>query len=128
MGKILQLLSISSLALLTIGTALYPQNALFWMASGAPAFQQIRILLIVLLMIQLVTLPPRHVWFRLTVSAAASITTVWVILATNSFHMELLDSLVFLGAAFTAFATALERGSYAPRVVSILHNHNRAIA
>ncbi|HUD10745.1 MAG TPA: hypothetical protein VMR28_03690, partial [Candidatus Saccharimonadales bacterium] len=64
MGKLLLILALFALIILSIGTFLFPQNPDFWLASGASMYQYIRGLLALIVVLQLTTRPPRHVWLR----------------------------------------------------------------
>ena len=120
MGKVLLFLSLLSLIVVGVGTTVAPNNPLFWLASNNAAFQHVRILVGLLLAIQLVTRPPRHVWFRIMAGSIAVFTGIWAVQQTYNYHMQLLDSLAFLSAACGVFATALERNvSKVPTAVMV---------
>jgi hypothetical protein len=109
MGKLLLSLSLLALAIVSIGTYLMPNNPMFWLASGAKAYQDIRLVMGSLLVLQLMTNPPRHLWFRIMAGTIALITGIWAIQETYAYHMMLLDTTAFIGASLAVFATALER-------------------
>ncbi len=117
MGKVLLFLSLLSLIVVGIGTIVAPNNSMFWLATNSAAFQHVRILVGTLLAIQLVTRPPRHVWFRILAGSIAVFTGIWAVQLTYNYHMQLLDTLAFLGAACGIFATALERNATVPAVM-----------
>jgi hypothetical protein len=108
MGKLLLFLSFLSLLLLAVGTAFYPNNELFYLASTAPKIQYIREALSAVLFLQLVTHPPRSFWFRTLTGALALGVGGWSLVSTYSGTMPLLDSLSLLGAALAIGVTALE--------------------
>ena len=109
MSKLVLLLSFLVLVITGAGVAFAPDNPLFWLASNGPTFQYMRIVTGSLLAIQLVTRPPRHVWFRVLAGTVSACTAFWAIGQTYAYHMQLLDTLAFLGGSFTIAATALER-------------------
>ena len=109
MSKLILLLSFLVLIITGAGVAFAPDNSLFWLASNGPAFQYMRIVIGSLLAIQLVTRPPRHIWFRVLAGTVSACTASWAIGQTYAYHMQLLDTLAFLGGSFTIAATALER-------------------
>jgi hypothetical protein len=111
MGKSAVLLSLIAIAIVGFGVMLAPQSSLFWLATGGPTYQHVRIVIAAVLAIQLVTNPPRHVWFRILAGTLAVVTGVWVVQQTSNYHMQLLDTLAFLGASFGIFATSLERSA-----------------
>jgi hypothetical protein len=119
MGKLLLLLSFMCLVFLGFGVVLYPQNSVFWLASGSSMYQHVRELLALVLVVQLVTRPPRHVWVRLLSGAIAVTTGIWAIEATYASQMPLLDSLSFLGASIAIGVTALERKPKTLRQLSL---------
>jgi hypothetical protein len=116
MGKLLLFLSLVCIAFVGVGTFMSPNGDLFLMASGAENYQRIRIIVGIIVAIQLLTRPPRHVWFRVIAGSFAALTGFWAVQQTYDFHMQVLDALAFLGASFAVFATALERGVKIPAV------------
>ena len=111
MSKVLLFLSFVCLAILLVGTALWPNAPAFWLASGNGPFQLIRGILMATLFAQLVTNPPRHMLFRLLAGSLASVVGLWALGATYSNQMQILDGMGFLGAAIAIGLTALERKS-----------------
>ena len=109
MGKVLQLLSFLSLGILCIGTAVAPDSSAFWLASNGTSFEVMRIVLMVVMLAQLVTKPPRHLIFRLLAGGLAGGVLVWVWNATYNYQMPFLDTLAFVAAALAVGITALER-------------------
>ena len=112
MTKILLILSFLGLGVLAIGTAYRPNNPLFWLASGATAFQYLRGLLVFILAVQLTTRPPRNLMFRLIAGIVAITVGAWAVTATLNNNMMLLDTLVFMAASFIITASALERTQF----------------
>lgn len=111
MGKSALLLSLIAIAIVGFGVILAPQSSLFWLATGGPTYQHVRIAIATILAIQLVTNPPRHAWFRILAGSLALVTAVWTVEQTYSYHMQMLDTLAFLGASFGVLATTLERSA-----------------
>jgi hypothetical protein len=111
MNKTLPLLSLICLATLTLGTVLFGQSPAFWLASGAANYEFIREALMVILVLQLVTEPPRNVWFRILAGSLAVFVGMWALQATYANRMLFLDTLSFLSAAIATGITALERTS-----------------
>ena len=109
MGKLLLLLSFGILVFLSVSAALSPQNLMFLFASTSSTYQHVRELLAFVLMMQLVTRPPRHVWIRVLSGTMALAAGIWTIDATYFGQMLALDSLAFLGASIAIGVTALER-------------------
>ena len=108
MGKTLQLLALFGLMIIIVGTILYPQNPAFWLTSGFSTYQYIREALAGVLIVQLIAQPPRHIWLRVFSGVLAIGVGIWAIEATYAYHMLLVDTLCFLGAALAIGAAALE--------------------
>lgn len=109
MGKMLLLFSLVCLAILYFGTAFFGQSPAFWLASSASSYQHVREMLALVLVLQLTTRPPRHIWFRILSGTVALAVGTWAIEATYSNQMMFLDTLCFVGAAIAIGVTALER-------------------
>ena len=109
MGKLLLFLSLVILVFLSVSAALYSQNIMFLFASAGSFYQHVRELLAFVLILQLVTRPPRHAWIRVLSGSVALATGIWDINATYVGRMLPLDSLAFLGASIAIGVTALER-------------------
>ena len=116
MGKLLLFLSLLGLAVLAIGTAYYPNNPIFWLASGAAPFQHARFIMMALLGAQLVTRPPRHKVFRVLAGAIALGVSIWAVQETYNYQMPFLDSMAFLASTIAAAVTALERPKVVPTI------------
>ena len=108
MRRLLLLVFALSLCLLAYGTAYYPDYAAFWLASGEPIYQTVRLLLIAVLIIQFATHPPRNIYFRLLCGFIALSSATWAIQQSYVFHMMYLDTLSILGASIATAITALE--------------------
>jgi hypothetical protein len=113
MRRLLLLLFALSLCLLAYGTAYYPDYAAFWLASGEPTYQIVRLLLAGALFIQFATHPPRNIYFRLLCGIISVSSAMWVIQESAAYHMMYLDALSILGASIATAITALEI-SYQP--------------
>src|SRR5487761_1418975 len=111
MGKTLLVLSMLSLVILIIGTSLFPNSTLFWLASDNGNYQIIREVLVVLLFMQIITKPPRNVVLRFMAGIVAISVSAWAIESTYNYHMMFLDSLSIIGSALAIGITALERKS-----------------
>lgn len=109
MSKKLLAASIGSLIFLIIGTSLYPDNPLFWLATSSLNFQIIRFGLLLILLLQFVTEPPRKRVFRAISAMVAVSVASWTLQATYANHMMLLDALCFLGTSVAVGLVALER-------------------
>ncbi len=127
MGKLLLFLSIVFLTLLSVGTTTAPDNSAFWLASGSMFYQAIRDVLGLVLIIQLLTTPPRQVWFRLLTGAASISTFVWVVYETYMFRMFALDGLAFMTAAIAIAIAALEQPMRIESIKSLMTSNTSKI-
>ena len=109
MGKLLIFLYFVILVMMSVGAVMEPQNPVFLLASVTTPYQYVRGALIVILVIQFVTRPPRRVWLRLLLGGIAAAAMVWAVQQTYSYHMQVFDTFVILGASIAIIITALER-------------------
>lgn len=109
MGKLLLASSVASVSFLAIGTNLAPNSPVFWLASAVSTYQIVRIGLVVLLLAQLLTRPPRHVILRFLTGAMAMAVGIWTLQQTYLYQMPALDTLAFMTASLAMGITALER-------------------
>lgn len=114
MGRTVLLLSFISVIFLIGGTLIAPQSSMFWLASHAINYQYLRAILGFVLIFQFMSRPPRQFWFRLFSGLVAITIGGWAIVATYTFHMQFLDSLLFLQTAVAIGMTALEHKSRLP--------------
>lgn len=108
MRRLLLLLAALSLCLLAYGTAYHPDYAAFWLASGEPTYQTVRLLLASALFIQFVTHPPRNIYFRMLCGFIAVSSAAWALEESYAYHMLYMDTLSILGASVATGITALE--------------------
>jgi len=87
---------------------MFTQNPMFWLASTMPAYQYLRESLVLVLVMQLTTSPPRHMWFRIISGAIAVALAIWSVQETYNNQMQLLDSLSFLATSVAIGISALE--------------------
>jgi hypothetical protein len=125
MTKTLLVLSLVCLGILAIGTTLFAQSPAFWLATGSSTDQYIRAALMLVLAVQLITEPPRHVLFRILSGLLSIAVGVWSLEATYANHMPFLDTMSFMIAAIAIGITALERQTDAAGTAS--GSTNRAI-
>ena len=108
MSKLLLLLSFISIVILAIGTAFMPGNELFLLAGRSSGLEYVREILATILFSQLITHPPRHIFFRLLAGGSAIVVAGWTILSSLNGNMLFLDTLSMLAAAIAIGVTALE--------------------
>jgi hypothetical protein len=124
---VLILLSLVGLVFLSVGTFLYTQNPIFWLASGAPIYQYLRVLLSLVLVMQLTTHPPRHLWFRIVSGAIAAAVGIWAVESTYYNNMLSLDTLSLLGASIAIGISAIEHKANILDLVILRQNKKKLI-
>ena len=77
MGRLSSCFHVASLVFLIAGTTKYPNQAMFWLASGSSTYQYIREILAGILITQIITRPPRKIWFRLLAGSLAVSIAAW---------------------------------------------------
>jgi len=109
MSKLVLFLSLLGvIILLTFGIA-DPNSPVVWLASTSHNFAYLRLGMIVALLALLVTNPPRNVYLRTFVGAAALAMVSWSLSATYNNHMKFLDTLSILEVSISAGLVVLER-------------------
>jgi len=109
MSKLVLFLSLLGVAiLLTFGIA-DPSSPVVWLASTSHNFVYLRVGMIITLLALLVTNPPRNVYLRTVVGAAALIMVSWSLSATYNNQMKFLDTLSILEVSISAGLVVLER-------------------
>lgn len=109
MGRLLQFLSLICLIVLLFGFVIMPGHQALWLASGGIEHQIVRAGLIMVIVVQMLTRPPRRMWFRLVAGSAASVALVWALQQTYSYNMMPLDILSILGASSAIVLAVIER-------------------
>jgi len=109
MDKVPLWLSLTALAVISVGTHFAANTPMFWLASAAAPYQYLRVAVGLIIVLQLMTSPPRHVTFRIIAGVFAAMVFGLAIQQTYTYQMALSDTAVFIGASATIFATALER-------------------
>lgn len=107
--KLLQLFAFLALIIVALGVLITPNSSMFWLASDSGFYQFMRLAVAAVLLIQLMTQPPRQVRFRLAAAALGLFTALWAAQQFYNDLMQPLDLLAFLGAALTIVETSLER-------------------
>ena len=109
MAKALLVAAFSILVLLAFGTENASNNSMFWLASTGIGYQVVRFSLMLVLLLQIATNPPRHRVFRAISIMVATSVAAWTLTSTYDNKMQLLDSLSFLASSIAIAVTALER-------------------
>lgn len=109
MKKLILLLSFVCLGLLTVGTAMKLDNVLFWLASDSTAYQYIRLLLALVVLILFSTNPPRRAWLRVSTGLVAAAVGAWTINLTFAYAMNISDTICFLATSIAIAVAVLER-------------------
>lgn len=101
---------------LIAGSAYAPNNPLMWLASTSTTAQAMRVGLAALLLLQLVTVPPRHIALRLATGASALTACVAAIALLFSAQSPIVDVFALLQAGVALGIAALE---YTPRETAV---------
>lgn len=108
MSKVLLFLSFLSLVILALGTAFMQNNTMFWLADGGLVYKIVIEVMATILFVQIITHPPRHIFFRILAGLVSLLVGIWTIITTSTGAMPLLDSLSLLASATAIGVTALE--------------------
>jgi hypothetical protein len=108
MRKSLMLMYLIILVAMYFGSLKIPQSSFFWFASTDALHQYVRVLLASVLVIQLVTRPPRRIWIRSLTGFIGFVVMVWALRQSYNNNMLLLDSLSVIGASIVIIVTSLE--------------------
>lgn len=108
MSRFILILSFVALTFLFVCSMIAPGSPAIWLASTLPAYQAVRLLLMVILLGLIVSDPPRFLWFRVVTGAVATVMTLWALSATYQNHMQLLDGASILIASIAMAIEALE--------------------
>lgn len=100
----------SLIALLVVGIGVYlsPWQGVFWLASPDLSAQVVRGVLAFLVIVQLITEPPRHLIIRTLTGIASIGTAFWALHTATFMSTPIFDSLLFLQTAVALGITALE--------------------
>lgn len=105
-------------ASLLIGGLYYPNSPLMWLASTTTSFAVIRGAILVLLGVLLIVRPPRPVYVRAIIGAAATALLVSAVWFTATYMIQPIDTVVFIEVAIIFGIEALE--TRLPRRVTAL--------
>ena len=108
------------LALITLGIGSYvsPYEGIFWLASPDLGAQIIRGSLAILIIIQLITEPPRHMLIRAITGLVSIATAMWAVYTTTMMSTPLFDTILYIQAAIALGITALELPTDEPQIIS----------
>jgi hypothetical protein len=109
MQKTLTALLIVMTGFLVIGSWLFPDSSMLWLADTSAGMNAIRILLIALLSGLLFTNPPRKIHFRYVLGGSAALLGLLTLGQTYNNTMQVLDALVYIQAAVLFALAALEQ-------------------
>src|SRR5665213_1239703 len=108
MSKFVIWMSFLSLVLLTAFSTLMPNSPLMWLADISSIYNLVRVATAFVLLILLITAPPRKKILRFAVGIMSFVLLSSVIVLTNDNKMQLLDSLALVGASISMGIVALE--------------------
>ena len=111
MGRFMTLFTAVSLFVLSLGAHYAPDYPAFWLVSGSSIYIAARVALGLVIMGQLVTRPPRKIWFRVLAGVLAVVVGAWTVRESYNYHMMATDTLLFMLASISIALTALEAQS-----------------
>jgi hypothetical protein len=103
-------LSALSISFVFVGTIFASDNIVFWMSSSSLVYEVVRATLLILLIVQMFTNPPRHPGIRLGAGIIALSILYWATAQTYNMTMPLMDTLLFIGSSIVVGVTAIEMG------------------
>jgi hypothetical protein len=101
-----------------------PEAPLMWLAATTVNYAYMRAALIVVLVMLLVTTPPRSVHFRTFLAAFSSALFIGTIVLSYGYVIELLDAIVFIEVAIICMIEAVEANPV--RVQKLGYNYTLA--
>lgn len=122
--------SLCTLLVIGLGSYYVPENAFFWLASVDNGTQAVRAFLVVMVLAQLLTYPPRHLLLRLLTGITALTTVVWALRMSTFMNTPIFDTVVLLQTAIALGISALERPLEEPafvRVPPLRPTHGRKV-
>ncbi len=109
MSRLIQLASFACLIVLLAGFYIMPSNQALLMASGDSVHQITRAILASVIMVQILTKPPRQLWFRASAYILSGLAITWTIYQTYNYNMMPLDTLSILAGSFAILVSSVER-------------------
>jgi hypothetical protein len=108
MTRATMVLSGLCLLVLFLGTTLFPANPTMWLAGASTAYNLLRAVLMLVLLIPLITTPRRPWMFRVIIGLVAISVLIGTLIMTYGGTMRLLDTLSLTAASVSIAASALE--------------------
>lgn len=111
--------------LITMGFGSYymPDSAFFWLASGDMVMQLVRVALCLIILVFMLTEPPRHMIVRSMAGLIALATAWWALYASTLMSTPIFDTAIMLQAAIAIGIAALERSIPLPHVAHRVPTH-----
>jgi len=100
--------SLIGLLSIMIGSYYAPDSPFFWLASTDVGAQMVRMGLVLMISVQLLTEPPRHMAIRILTGLTALATAVWAVHASTFMNTPIFDTVVLLQTAIALGISALE--------------------
>lgn len=111
--------------LITMGFGSYymPDGAFFWLASGDVVMQLVRIALSLIILVFMLTEPPRHMIVRSMAGVIALATAAWALHASTLMNTPIFDTVILLQAAIALGIAALEAPAAQQQIARQLPMH-----
>lgn len=122
--------SLVALLAMGLGSTYAPNDSFFWLASVDTGTQAVRVFLIFMILVQLLTYPPRHMLVRLLTGATALTAAVWALHMSTFMNTPIYDTVILLQTAIALGISALERPLDEPtyvRAVPLRTTHGRKV-
>lgn len=110
MKNLVELLALASLLFVFVCSLVFPGSPFMWLATISSSFTLLRIVLITLIATLLITSSFFDHHMNGILGAFAFVLTMWAMIATYNNHLQILDSLSFMGAGIALGIEALEPG------------------
>ena len=109
MGKVMLVLSFIGIGFLFLVGLFDPNSPVMWMASTTENYTLLRLGLMAVLLLLIVTNPPRNVYLRSIVGLLSLVAVSWALSETYQNHLKLLDSFSILEVGVLAGLTVSEQ-------------------
>lgn len=109
MSKLIVFLSLIGLSILFTLGLIAPDSSVMWLASTSTNFALLRAVLMFVLLVLLLTNPPRNVYMRVMIGMFSLALMAWSLDSTYNNHMKLVDTLSLLPVSIVAGLDILEQ-------------------
>ncbi len=119
--------SLVMLITMGLGSHYMPDGAFFWLASSDMTMQVVRIVLALVILVFMLTVPPRHVLVRSLAGLISLSTAAWALHASTLMSTPIFDTVLLLQTAIALGIAALEVPAPQPEVTHRVPIHVKYI-